>query len=54
MISRACGNPVKFFSKVFEMWALRRQNLSSGFPTKGDSNLSPHLQKLARILKFHY
>ena len=25
-----------------------RQNLSSGFPTKHDSNQSPQLQKLAR------
>ena len=27
-------------------------NLSLGFPTKGDSNHSPQLQRLARKLKF--
>ena len=34
------------------MWALMQQNLSSGFLTKRDSNESPQLQRLARILKF--
>ena len=33
-------------------WALSRQNLSSGLPTKPDSNQSPRLQRLARKLKF--
>ena len=28
------------------IWALSRQNLSSGFPTKRDSNQSPELQRL--------
>ena len=32
-------------------WALARQNLSSGFPTKRDSSQSPHLQRLPRISK---
>ena len=30
------------------MWALTRQNLSSGFLTKRDSNQPPQLQRLAR------
>ena len=34
------------------IWASTRQNLSSGFPTKGDSNQSPRLQRLARKLTF--
>ena len=29
-------------------WALSRENLSSGFPTKWDSNQSPQLKRLAR------
>ena len=33
--------------------ASTRENLSSGFPTKRDSNQSPQLQRLARKLKFH-
>ena len=32
-------------------WASTRQNLSSGFPTKRDSNQSPHLQRLPRRSK---
>ena len=32
-------------------WASARQNLSSGFPTKQDSNQSPHLQSLPRRSK---
>ena len=32
-------------------WASSRQNLSSGFPTKPDSNQSPQLQRLARKLE---
>ena len=30
------------------LWAWTRQNLSSVFPTKRDSNQSPHLQRLPR------
>ena len=33
-------------------WATSQQNLSSGFPSKQDSNQSPQLQRLARKLKF--
>ena len=33
-------------------WALAQPNLSSGFPTKWDSNQSPQLQRHARKLKF--
>ena len=29
-------------------WASSEENLSSGFPTNRDSNLSPQLQRLAR------
>ena len=32
--------------------ASSQENLSSGFPKKGDSNHSPQLQRLARKLKF--
>ena len=35
------------------IWALLRENLSSGFPPKRVSNHSPQLQRLARKLKFH-
>ena len=35
------------------IWALSRQNPSSGFLTKQVSNQSPHLQKLARKLYLH-
>ena len=38
---------------VFIIWASSRQNLSSGVPTKRDSNQSPKLHRLARELKFH-
>ena len=34
------------------IWASLRQNQSSGFPTKRDSNQSHQLQRLARKLKF--
>ena len=34
------------------IWAGMRENLSSGFPSKRDSNQSPELQRLARKLKF--
>ena len=40
------------FSAVNTIWALTRQALSSGFPTKRDSNKSPQLQRLARNLKY--
>ena len=33
-------------------WPLTRQNLSSGFSTKPDTNQSPQLKRLARILEF--
>ena len=36
--------------ETYIMWALTRQNLSSGFLKKGDSNQSPQLQRLARKL----
>ena len=36
----------------YKIWAETRQNLSSGFLTKPDSNQSPQIQRLARILKF--
>ena len=32
-------------------WASTRQNLSSWFPTKRDSNQSPHLQRMPRRSK---
>ena len=32
-------------------WASTRQNMSSGFPTKRDSNQSAHLQRLPRRSK---
>ena len=35
------------------IWAVLRQNLSSGFLTKRVSNQSPQLQRLARRLKYH-
>ena len=35
------------------IWASSRENLSSVFPTKLDSNQSPQLHRLARKLKFH-
>ena len=33
-------------------WAATRENLSSGSPTKRDSNQSPQLQRLSRNLNF--
>ena len=43
-----------FFLQYYlaDKWASTRQNLSSGFNTKRDSNQSPQLQRLARKLKF--
>ena len=35
------------------IWAMSRENLSSGCPTKQVSNQSPKLQRLATKLKFH-
>ena len=35
------------------VWATMKENLSSGFPTKWDSNQSPHLQRVARKLTYH-
>ena len=37
---------------LYYLWALSRENLSSGFPTKQASNQSPQLQRLASELKF--
>ena len=34
------------------IWAVSRQDLSSGFLTKRDSNQSTQLQRLARQMKF--
>ena len=34
------------------LWALSWENLSSGFPTRWDSNQAARLQKLARVLNF--
>ena len=42
-----------FANSKIEIWASSRENLSSGFPTKRDSNQSPQLQRLARKKKFH-
>ena len=39
-----CCNP----SRLLSNWVSTPQNLSSGFPTKRDSNQSPQLQRLAR------
>ena len=50
---------VNFCPNLFKMTfhltkgAATRQNLSSGFPTKQDSNQSPQLHILARKLEFH-
>ena len=46
-----------FFSSVSMLilifvWASSRENLSSGFATRWDSNQSAWLQQLARVLKF--
>ena len=35
------------------IWAVTRENLSLGFPTKRDSNQSDQLQRLARNLKIY-
>ena len=36
------------------IWAATRENLSSGFPTKRDSNQPPQLERLARKLKIRF
>ena len=38
--------------QIKHIWASVQENLSLGFPLKLDSNHSPQLQRLARILKF--
>ena len=38
-------------NKLQIIWALTRETLSSGFPSKRDSNQSPQLQRLARKLE---
>ena len=35
-----------------KIWATSRENLSSGFATRSDSNQPAQLQRLARVLKF--
>ena len=40
------------FRCVYCIWAMSRQNLSSGFVTRQDSNQPVQLQRLARGLKF--
>ena len=35
-------------------WAKSQENLSSGSPTRWDSNLPAQRHKLARVLKFGY
>ena len=47
--------PISFWTSRcirWNIWALTRQNLSLGFPTKWDSNQPAQLQRLARKLKF--
>ena len=48
MLNRACVVPEQIL-----IWALSRENLSSGLPTKRESSQSPQLLRLARELKFH-
>ena len=38
--------------KLHRKWASSRENLSSGFVTRVDSNRPPQLQRLAAVLKF--
>ena len=40
-------------ASVAIIWASLRENLSSGFPSKRDSNQSPQLQRRSRKSKFH-
>ena len=44
MYAKCETNPIK--------WAATQQNLSSGFASMRDSNKSPQLQTLSRIVKF--
>ena len=44
------GHALENDLKVFTIWAMMQKNLSSGFPTKWDSNQSAQLQRLAKIL----
>ena len=37
---------------TFYIWAMTRQNVSSGFPTRPDTNWPAQPQKLASVLKF--
>ena len=48
------NNPESFHpcKRHFIIWALSRENLSLGFPTKRGTNQSPQLQGLDRKLKF--
>ena len=39
------------FLHIVCIWALLRENLSLGFPTKSDSNQPAQLQRLARKIK---
>ena len=43
----------KYVFLEYIIWASSRENLSSGFPSKRDSNQSPQLQRQSRKLKFH-
>ena len=47
-----CISIFKVKKMVNIIWASLRQNLSSEFPTKRDSNKSPQLQRLAIKLEF--
>ena len=40
------------FLKCHQIWASSRENLSSGFSTRQDSNRPAQLQKVVRVLKF--
>ena len=44
--------PVTILMEDIHIWAETRENLSSGFPTKRDSNQSPQLHPTARKIKF--
>ena len=53
LVTQVWGWWLRGVGKVtYNKWASSRQYLSSGFPTKRDSNQSPQLQRLARTLKF--
>ena len=42
------------YVKAGRTWASSRENLSSGLLTKGDSNQSPQLQRLARKIELFF